>query len=333
MSEASGASRAVGIDPFRADRRTARAGRSPAVVFSALATAVLTAGAVALWSPDDVWLLGIGFHPGWIAVAALAARYGIRGLFLGLAFTAAALTVTAELLDGDRYGVLVRAGMPAEVMALAATMLVAWIAMVHDSRMSRMALRLEDADHRLVESDEVTAAMREAVSTLRARADRIDLSLTVWRDFAVRIERGDPAEAARAVLELCTLRIGAAAGIVQRWDGSALRTLAWHGEWSPAESRPRDIFTDRTASAAVNRGRPALITQIENARADDSDVAAPILDEEGKVIGIIALRGLLAGRLRAADVRDLVIAAQWLAPALARAEAPRVRSLVEAVVQ
>ncbi len=303
------------------------------VVFHALATAVLTAAAVAAWSPDDVWLAGLGFHPGWIAVAVLAARYGIRGLFLGLAFTAVSLTVAAELLGGDRYGVLVRAGMPSEVMALAAVTLVAWIAMLHDSRMTRMALRLEDAEHRLGESDEVMEAMRETMATVRARADRIDLSLTVWRDLASRIERGDPGEAARASLELCALRLGATAGIVQRWDGGALRTLAWHGEWSASQPRPRDIFTDRTATAAVNRARPATISQIENAGADDSDVAAPILDGEGKVIGIIALRGLPARRLRAADVRDLVIAAQWLAPALARTEAARVRSLVEAVVQ
>ena len=124
---------------------------------------------------------------------------------------------------------------------------------------------------------------------MRARADRIDLSLTVWRNLASRIERGDPGEAARASLELCALRLGATAGIVQRWDGSALRTLAWQGEWSASQPRPRDIFTDRTAITAVNRARPATISQIENACADDSDVAAPILDGEGRVIGIIAL--------------------------------------------
>ena len=60
------------------------------VVLHAAAATAVVAVAVILASPGDLWLAGASFHPGWIAVAVLAARYGIRGLFLGLGFLVAA---------------------------------------------------------------------------------------------------------------------------------------------------------------------------------------------------------------------------------------------------
>ena len=53
----------------------------------AAAAAVVVVGAVALASPDDVWLRGLGMHPAWLPVIVLAARYGPRGLFTSLAIT------------------------------------------------------------------------------------------------------------------------------------------------------------------------------------------------------------------------------------------------------
>jgi hypothetical protein len=296
------------------------------VVLHAAAAAAVVVGAVILASPGDLWLAGVTFHPGWVAVAVLAARYGVRGLFLGLGFVVGALTVADVLLYGaDGDGVLLRIAMPDEVMVLAAVTMVAWISMLQESRAHRVAMRLEDTEAQLIANEEVMAVMRDSLTSLRERADRIDLSLTVLRDLAARIEHGDAIEAARAALELCTLRVGAPAGLVQRWDGTSLRTLTWRGTWSGADSRPRDIFTDRTAAGAVHRGRPALRSQIENTTTDDSDVAVPILGERDEVLGVLALRGLPPGRPRAADVRDLVIAAQWLAPALSRQAAEPVR--------
>ena len=56
-----------------------------------------------------------------------------------------------------------------------------------------------------------------------------------------------------------------------------------------------------------------------SAGATDSDVAAPIIDDDtGLVVGVIALRGVPAASLRAANLIDLRLIAQWLAPALNR---------------
>jgi hypothetical protein len=52
---------------------------------------------------------------------------------------------------------------------------------------------------------------------------------------------------------------------------------------------------------------------------DDSDVAVPVTDEDtGVVLGVIALRGVSPGALRAADLRDLGVLARWLAPSIVR---------------
>src|ERR671939_262975 len=105
------------------------------VYVEAAVAAVMAALAVALISPGDVWLTGLGFHPAWIVVLVLAARYGSLGLFVTLGATVAALV--------------------------------------------------------------------DDMGPLRARHDRIDLSLTVWRDLTARLESGDVEQAARAAVELC----------------------------------------------------------------------------------------------------------------------------------
>jgi hypothetical protein len=70
--------------------------------------------------------------------------------------------------------------------------------------------------------------------------------------------------------------------------------------------------------------RAAIVSQhvtpaCPGASESDCDVAVPVTDEgSGVVIGVIALRGVSPGYMRAAELRDLGVLAQWLAPALAR---------------
>jgi len=285
--------------------------------------AALASIAGLLIRPDDPWLTGSQLHPAWLVVVVLAARYGGRGLLFALGFVVAALAGCA-LLAGDSAAVAF-AGLDARVRSttdlapLAACILVAWIAMLHESRMARMARRLATADQERREADDALAAARDSLLFLRNRHDRIDASLSLWRDLAGRLERGDAAEAAGAALELCTIRAGASAGIVQSWDGTSLRPLARRGHWQPDDPRPRDIIIDRTASAAVTRRLPTPASEVDGASAEDSDVAVPIIDgHSGEVSGVLSLRGVSPSRLTAADLSDLVIVAGWLAPALSR---------------
>jgi hypothetical protein len=274
-------------------------------------------GIVALTSPGDVWLSDVGFHPAWLPVIVLAARYGPRGLFTALALAGSMLIAASVALGGNLDGLVERSQRVSELFSLLAATLVAWIGMMHESRTTRVQARLDDTSASLHQAEETVHALHDGLTYLRARHDRLDISLSLWRNLASRIERGTDAEVADAVLELCGIRTGAQAGIVQLRDGHRLSTVAWRGHWAGTSARPRDISFDATVRAAIVSKQPTPASP--DATDADSDVAVPVLDEgSGVVIGVIALRGIAPGALRAADLRDLTVIAHWLAPSLAR---------------
>jgi hypothetical protein len=288
---------------------------SDRVIFAEVAgAAALVLTIVALASPADPWMSGVGFHPAWTVVIVFAARYGTRGLFLGLLTVWGGLAAIGLALAGTMDGLIARASNVSDLFVLGCATLVAWIAMLHEGRIGRMSAKLAAADQARQTADETVEAMREVIGFLRARNDRIDMSITMWRDLATRIERGEPTDAAGAALELCAVRAGAASGVVYRWDGSALHTVVWRGA-SPGE--PETAEPDRTALAAASRRRAVLASDLDEAGAADGDLAVPVVSEEGEVLGVIALRGVAPGKLRAVDARDAVIVARWLAPSLA----------------
>jgi hypothetical protein len=288
------------------------------VALEAVASAALVLGAAALFSPGDLFIAGLGFHPAWIAVLVLAARYGTSGLLLSIALTWGSLAAATLALGRPLAGLAPRLGLGADAYALAAAILVAWIASLHAARTARFTARLTVAEVRLHEAEDLTDAMRDSLAFLRGRHDRMEVSLSLWRDISARLERGDAADAAQAALELCALRCGAAAGMVQGWDGVSLHALASHGQWSPSQSRRHEVPTDSTAVAAVTARRAILASEVPGASCEDSDVAVPVLDGRGAVLGVIALRGVSPARLSAADLSDLSLTADWLAPALQR---------------
>jgi hypothetical protein len=294
-----------------------------AIAVEAAAASLLVIGVVALASPHDVWLRGIGLHPVWLAIIVLSARYATRGLFASLLIAWGGLTAASVALGGSVSGLSVRASGPSDLIALAAAVLVAWIAMIHEGRLARAQTRLAEATEAQRHAEESVAALHESLGYLRSRQDRLDLSLSLWRNLAGRLENGDASEAAKAVLELCEIRAGAQAGIVQLREGNRLSTLARRGQWSPVSVRPMDIGGDATIRAAILARTPTPAGP--GATETDSDVAVPVIDEDmGVVVGVIALRGMSPANLRAADLRDLSVLASWIAPALARSLATRI---------
>lgn len=304
---------------------------SKMVALEALAGAALVVAAVTVASPGDVWIPSVGLHPGWLPIILLAARYGPRGLFWSLAVVAGVL-IGVDLADGGSLaGLDARAHNPSDLIGLVTATLVAWVGMMHEGRMTRLQARLQAATEVQSEAEATEQALHENLTYLRGRLDRLELSLSVWRDLASRIERGDIGEAADAALELCTIRTGAAAGRVQLRDGDAMTMVAGRGAWvlSTARFRDKDKNVDSTVQAALLARQVAVAAP--EAAETDSEVVAPILDDSGVVLGTIALRGVPAGTLRAAELHDLGLIAHWLAPALARpqAEAPRPYTLTD----
>jgi hypothetical protein len=291
---------------------------SRVVIAEAAVASGLVIAATAVASPGDLWLHDVGMHPAWLAVIAMAARYASRGLFPTLILTWGGLTGVSAALGGSVRELTTRVSNPADLIALTAAVLVAWIAMMHESRIGRAQQKLGEASEAQQHAEESVEALHRSLGYLRRRHDRLDVSLGMWRSLAARLERGDAGEAGRAVLELCEIRAGARAGIVQIRDGNRLTKVAARGNWGPLMIRPLDIGGDATVRAAIlsRSVTPAGPGSTEG----DSDVAVPVLDEDGSmVIGVIALRGVSPAHLRAADLRDLGVLAQWIAPALGRA--------------
>lgn len=287
------------------------------VIEAAVAGAVATGAAVA-WSGTDPWLATSLAHPGWIAVLALAAFYGLRGLLIGLVVVWGLVAVAGGLMGSGLEQAAARATGTVDVLALAASLVVAGICMAHARAQRKLADEVDVLRQRAAHERAQLDGLAEQLDALGARHDRVDLSVTYWRDIAGRLEGDDTKRAAQAALELCLQRTGARAGIVRRVDGGALCNVAWRGRWSPQMPAPRDIFRDHTMSAAIERCGPVLAEQVDGARAEDTDLAVPIVSlDDGRVIGVIGLRGLSRSRLRAADIRDVTATAQWLAAPLA----------------
>jgi len=294
---------------------------SPAVVArEAAVVAVLVAAVAAVLAPRH---LGVGVtpHPGWAAVILLSARYGSRGFGFAFVAISGALTLTA-LVMGLALGPLLAAtsnSVP-DLTALVVSVLVAWISSAHERRIGELSARGAELAQKSEGDDAIVGELRDAAMALRARADRLDHSVTFIRDVAARLEGGDPLLGSQAALELAIARTGARAGVVQLVDdGGRLRTVASLGAWTMLRARPPDVLLDQTIqaafeSAATTRGID-LPEPAERAAAgrDRSDVATPITDEVGEVLGVLALRGVPADSLCHALLHDLGLIAGWCA--------------------
>lgn len=300
------------------------------------ATAAALVFAIAcIASADDLSMGGIGLHPAWLAVTVLAARYGGAGLYLGLIIVWGPIILATLVIDGSLASLSDRAYGVTNLLAVGTAVAVAWVAMSHERRFTTVSAKLERALEERERTDESVDAMQASLTALRSRCDRIDSSVSFWRSIARCLERGDSSEAGRAALELCSIRCGASAGLVQRWSDAGSSAFAGEGSVVVAQrglhlSRPRDLCSDRTALAAVETAVAMTASDVPDATERDSDVAIPILDDlDGAVLGVIALRGIDPATLQAASMRDLTLIAEWLAPSLAVARGPRLRAVPE----
>jgi len=228
-------------------------------------------------------------NPGWMAVLLLAARYGNRGFLLAVG---AAAGVAAMALAGTHVAppaLLVTLESPANLGALAASMVVAWIASQHHRRSWRLAMRLDVAERWAREAGATVQTLRAAVAALRARVDRTSSSLTFLRDVATRLEGSDPVAAAEAAVELALLRTGARSAALKIYRQGALVMLAC-----------------RDASDWLPPAPPEELVDI---------LEAPI----GGRSGVLVLQGLPRHARHGATAHDLSVIAAWCADALERA--------------
>jgi hypothetical protein len=285
---------------------------------------VLAAVAVAAPAPYLGWGV-LRPHPIWLVVLALAARYGARGLVLSVPVAWGSLALLALSWRSLPAHVLTELARPSELGALAAALLVSWIASVHERRVQDLEEQRELLAGKVSHDAAALAELRRAALALRARNDRLDLALTFLRDVARRIEGGDLNTASEAALALVVARLGARAGAVQMpaTDGgssdaltSAFTLVATTGAWAAPGPGERDA----TILEALRSGEPVRAVDLTGAGPGDSDLAAPIIVDDDAV-GVLAVRGV--ARVGAAALRDLAVVAEWVSAAFARAGARR----------
>jgi hypothetical protein len=130
-------------------------------------------------------------------------------------------------------------------------------------------------------------------------------------DLAIRIGDGDPRRAGDAALALAMARTGARGGFVQMFEDGRLRTVCSRGIWSAERLAPPALFRDVVAVAALERARPVAAHELARASADDSDLAAPLIDSRGVAVGVLALRGLSYPVLVPEAREDLAAVGRW----------------------
>jgi hypothetical protein len=279
--------------------------------------AALLAAVIALIaSPSDPAMHGVVVHPAWLVALVIAARYGSRGL-LTLPAVIAGVAVAQQLAAGDGLSVFERFEQPEELATLTAVVLVAWVGELHEARKRVLEARRQEADERASEATRDLASLAQAAIVLRERGDRALSSLTFLTDIALELESKEPARIGRAALDLAVARTGARGGLVQLVDGARLRTLVERGAWSHDHIAAPVLFRDRVAVAALERGVAVAAHEVAEVRMDDSDLAAPLIGEDGVVHGVLALRGIAYPKLAPSARADLVAIARWAARSLA----------------
>jgi len=287
--------------------------RTRSIVLEAGVGVAATLAIAALCGAPHFGLELLDPHPVWLVVVVIAARYGTRGLAIALLIAWGGLAI-ANGADGPSR-VLETLAMPIELGALAASVLVAWIVSGNERREQALEGKVVDLERRASVDSSTIGELRRAALALRARNDRLDLSLTFLRNVARRLHGADPEAAAQAALELIGARIGARAASVDVVAGGELVPLAVVGIWN------RDA-PDHTALAALRAGQPMRALELSEGGPHDSDIAAPITDATGEIRGVVAARGVPGGGASMAALRDLSVIADWAALAICDAGQP-----------
>lgn len=269
------------------------------------------AGVLALvLSPADPALSAWPVHPAWIVALVLAARYGVIGLYAAPAVVLGVQLATWATGQSG-FAMVSRLGRPGELVALLAIAVLAAIGAIHESRRTLLETRLRDAERRATTAEDAVGELAEASIALRDRCDRSQTSLAMMADLAIRIGDGDPRRAGDAALALAMARTGARGGFVQMFEDGRLRTVCSRGIWSAERLAPPTLFRDVVAVAALEHARPVAAHELARASADDSDLAAPLIDSRGVAVGVLALRGLSYPVLVPEAREDLAAVGRW----------------------
>jgi hypothetical protein len=290
----------------------------PRVAREIVCGAIAGIGLAALASPGDPALTSWPVHPGWAIALLLAARYGARALWivpmlwLGIA--------GADVVAGHAgTAAIARLSRGGDLVALIGVSLCAAVGTAHERSKLVLQQRVAELDARAGAAEVAVENLARTAAALNEHRDRSATSLAFLADVSTRLHGPYPTEAADAALELALARTGARAGFVYLVDREgAVQLLV-------ARGTPRR--RDRTAVEALERRAVVFADEVSGVRPGDSDVAAPVQDDSGEVVGVLALRGVPYAQLATTLASEVAGVARWSAPALSRARAQAASSL------
>lgn len=269
-------------------------------------------------NPADPVMSSLPIHPIWAIALILAARYGVRGL-LSLPVLTGSLVVADWVIGGSGAAALARTGRGGDLAMWLVAVGVAVIGGAQERRKAVLRGRLDAAEERARVAEVAADQLCEAALVLRDRCDHSETSLAFFTDVAARMDDLNPTSAGQAALEFAMARTGAGAGLVQLFDGAGrLRTLTARGRWGADAFAPPVLFRDLTATAALEYARAVAAHEVPGVRPDDSDLAAPLIDVNGRQIGVLSLRRVPYDRLGGAVRENLTAIARWATGSLAR---------------
>ena len=269
---------------------------------------VALAGALvlALRFPRD---LGGHLHPYplWAVVLVMAARYGASGLAVSVPVTLGTMLAVSTALSSGIGSWLLGRWPLSDLASFLLALLVSFIASGHQGRRRALEDERQRLQERLGDQEATLAELLRTAVALRARVDQLHTSLSFQRAVAERLESGDARAAAQAALELATARTGATRGAVRLWCNGRLDEIAA----TVAPGAPGLSPTDCTAAAALRRCRAVHAGELSERGEDDSDLAAPISDDTGALLGVIALGGVDSDARTSWAARELTLIADW----------------------
>ena len=292
---------------------SSRAGEPRLAVLAGESAALVLLGAlsVAVCWPGDL-ARHLHPHPLWAVVLLPSVRYGLRGIAVALPIAFGALWAAGAVAPsfGGRWPL-------ADLATLSLMVVVSWIAEAQHARRRALERTRRDLEERLREQDATLAELAKSAQQLRVRVDQVDASLSFQRAVAEGLESGDAVAAAQAALELATARLGASGGVVLACSDGRLDELAATADAAGTAAN------DRTAQEAARRGRVVDAVELDDRDAGDSDLAAPICDDDGTVLGVIGLYGVSPTVPTGWVVRELSMIADWCTKSLGAARSRR----------
>lgn len=305
------------ISPFR---------RTDAYLIELAAGLVLLVCVNVLLLPLDLGLLGVKPHPGFLLVAVLAARHGLReGLMVGLVAGGLVLACVFGSLDPLSWSEIRDLQHYATPLLLVGTGF-ALGAIREDRRRDASALerRVEALEQELADQAVRFMAAAEAKHELQRRVADESASLSNLYAAARAMETLDVDRLYPAITTTLQRFLQADACQCYVLDGGLLRLRAAEG---PAPARPELPPDEGLAGFAIRQGKPAsirdytLVSSLDDLQSASTLMAAPMLGATGTLLGCLTVTALPFLKLTPAYLDRLGLVADWGARALENARA------------